>query len=194
MNLLEQIHIRDARPDDAPFLAKCIMAGMHFYDFEEELSGDNAAIFENLTLCEQRTDTLYSYINTRVAEMDGKMAGALLSYPGEIYKDLRTSTFKEFWPGFFAQFCEDDPETGPGEYYLDSLAALPEYRGKGIGRALLEDGIQKGIILGFRQVSLVADAEMPKLINLYQSVGFVPAGHRHAFGVDFQRMIYIKRI
>ena len=126
--------------------------------------------------------------------MDGKMAGALLSYPGEIYKDLRASTFKEFWPGFFAQFCEDDPETGPGEYYLDSLAVLPEYRGKGIGRALLEDGIQKGIILGFRQVSLVADAEMPKLIHLYQSVGFVSAGHRHAFGVDFQRMIYIKRI
>ena len=30
------ISFRDARPSDAPFLAKCIMAGMHFYDFETQ--------------------------------------------------------------------------------------------------------------------------------------------------------------
>ena len=26
--------IRDAGPEDAAFLAKCVMAGMHYYDFE----------------------------------------------------------------------------------------------------------------------------------------------------------------
>ena len=31
---------------------------------------------------------------------------------------------------------------------------------------------------------------MPHLINLYFSIGFVPADHRHAFGTDFLRMIY----
>ena len=42
--------------------------------------------------------------------------------------------------------------------------------------------------LGFSQVALVADSAMPHLISLYESVGFLPAGHCHAFGVDFQRM------
>ena len=36
------IVIRDARPTDAPFLAECILAGMHLYDFEEIVNDDLA--------------------------------------------------------------------------------------------------------------------------------------------------------
>ena len=60
----------------------------------------------------------------------------------------------------------------------------------GIGRALLEDGIEIGLSEGFTQIALVADAEMPHLINLYSSIGFIPADHRNVFGTDFLRMIY----
>lgn len=67
---------------------------------------------------------------------------------------------------------------------------LYDYRRMGIGRALLEDSIKIGLSQGFTQIALVADAEMPHLINLYSSIGFVPADHRHAFGTDFLRMIY----
>ena len=80
---------------------------------------------------------------------------------------------------------ESEMETGPGEYYLDSLAVLPSYRHHGIGKALLLDGIRKGENLGYIRIALVAD-----LVRLYESIGFVQADHRHAFGVDFQRMIY----
>lgn len=182
-------HIRDGRPSDAPFLAKCIMAGMHMYDFEEALNDDMSDILERLSICEERTDTLYTHARTRVAEFDGTPVAALLSYPGELYKSLKEKTFREFWPGFFAQFASDDPETGPGEYYLDSLAVLPAFRHQGIGRALMKDGIWIGLSKGFNQIALVADSEMPHLISLYESLGFVPEGHRHAFGTDFQRMV-----
>ena len=83
------IVIRDARPSDAPFLAECILAGMHLYDFEEIVNDDLADALENIT-----------------------------------------------------------------------------------------------------QSALVADAEMPHLINLYSSIGFIPADHRNVFGTDFLRMIY----
>ena len=92
--------IRDAAPSDAPFLAKCIMAGMHFYDFETDIP-ENRDIYDRLIECEQREDLLYSYSRTRVAEVDGRVAGSLLSYPGELYKDLRHRTFTELWPEFF---------------------------------------------------------------------------------------------
>ncbi len=36
------------------------------------------------------------------------------------------------------------------------------------------------------------ESDMPKLISLYSSLGFNLADHRHAFGVDFQRMVYNK--
>lgn len=62
--------IRDATPVDAPFLAKCVMAGMHFHDFETDIPADRD-IYESLVGCELREDLLYSYVRTRVAEADG---------------------------------------------------------------------------------------------------------------------------
>lgn len=182
--------IRDAHPSDAPFLAECILAGMHLYDFEEIVNDDLANALENITQSEGREDTLYTYSRTRIAEVDGKPAGALLSYPGELYKELRDKTLREYWPSFFTQFNNDESETDSGEYYLDSLAVHPDFRRLGIGRALLEDRIKIGLSKGFTQIALVADAGMPHLIIIYQSIGFVPADHRNVFGTDFLRMIY----
>ena len=184
-----KLTIRDARPSDAPFLAKCIMAGMHFFNFETDIP-EEEEIFLRLVESEEREEWLYSYKNTRIAEMNGEIAGALLSYPGDIYRDLRHKTFSELWPDLIQMEAESDQETDPGEYYLDSLAVLPEFRHRGIGRALLLDGIQKGIDQGYSQIALVADADMPHLVRLYESIGFKPTEHRRAFGVDFQRMIY----
>ena len=182
--------IRDALPSDAPFLAQCIMAGMHFYDFEGFMTDNLEDICDGITECEGRDDTLYSYTRTRVAEIDGKLVGALLSYPGDIYKDLRDRTFRQCLPDFVIKNAGDELETVPGEYYLDSLAVLPEYRRQGIGSALLRDGIAKGLSLGYATIVLLADSEMPNLIRLYGSLGFTPSGRRHAFGTDFQRMVY----
>ncbi|MBO4570771.1 MAG: GNAT family N-acetyltransferase [Bacteroidales bacterium] len=186
---LEWLTIRDAAPSDAEFLAKCIMAGMHFYDFETEIPLQED-IYKSLIESERSTDMLYSYRHTRIAEVDGSTVASLLSYPGEIYREMRDRTFKILWPEFFVEHAGDDLETGPGEYYLDSLAVLPPYRNRGIGRALMEDGIRKGIDLGYSQIALVADSDMPHLIRLYESVGFVPAGRCHAYGVDFQRLVF----
>lgn len=182
--------IRDARPDDAPFLAQCILSAMHFHDFEGAMSDWTAAIFERMVDSERRPDTLYTYAHTRVAEVDGELASALLSYPGEIYKDLRHKAFTEFWPNLAALDADSEQETDPGEYYLDSLAVVPKYRHSGIGQAMIQDSIQKGLALGYKQIALVADADMPQLIALYKSLGFTPADHRHAFGTDFLRMVY----
>ena len=57
MNSVTQaFSIRDARPSDAPFLADCILAGMHFADFDSDIKAD--ALLANLTQCEGREDTL----------------------------------------------------------------------------------------------------------------------------------------
>ena len=76
------------------------MAGMHFYDFETEVPKERD-IYDRLVECEKRDDLLYSYARTRIAEVDGKVAGSLLSYPGDIYREMRHKTFSELWPDFF---------------------------------------------------------------------------------------------
>ena len=113
--------IRDAGPEDAAFLAKCVMAGMHYYDFGP-LDPGHEGIFRSLTECERRTDLLYTFANSRIAEIDGKVAGSLLSYPGDNYKELRHKTFSELWPEYISMDTDSEQETGPGEYYLDTLA------------------------------------------------------------------------
>ena len=165
------------------------MAGIHFFDFETPVP-EQEEIYARLIECESREDLLYSYVHTRVAEEDGVVSGSLLSYPGEIYHDLRHKTFTELWPDLSRMDETSEQETDPGEYYLDTLAVLPEFRHRGIGRALLEDGIRQGTELGYKQMALVADMDMPHLIRLYEKVGFRLADRRRAFGVDFQRMIF----
>ena len=71
--------IRNAEPFDAPFLAKCVMAGMHLFDFEEE-TPDNGELYNRLTECERRDDLLYTYKNSRVAEVDGVVVGSWLTF------------------------------------------------------------------------------------------------------------------
>lgn len=188
--MVNWLNIREARKEDAPFLAKCILSGMHLSDFSEYPSDYISDTLSSLTACEKREDTLYTYKRTRVAEVNGVLAGALLSYPGALYKDLREKTFRKYWPALLEHFPSDDLETDPGEYYLDSLAVHPEYRRLGIGKALLKDGVKIGLSEGFDKIALAADSECPHLIRMYKGLGFVPADHRHAFGTDFTRMIY----
>ncbi len=190
--MLPMTTLRDARIEDAPFLARCILAGMHLYDFEDNLDSELSSILDSITECERHTDTLYSYINTRIAEVDGQPAGALLSYPGEIYAVFREWTFRQYWPSMYARITDDDPETDPGEYYLDSLAIVPAYRKHGLGRALIKDGIRLGLEKGFSQIALVADTAFPHLPGIYATMGFVPDGHRNLFGDDYLRMVYRK--
>lgn len=181
--------IRNASPSDAPFLAKCLMAGLHIYDFENE-TPESKDVFRRFTECAQSDNMLYTYRYSRIAEVDGQLAGALLSYPGEIYKELRQRTFTEPWPDFANVDGIFEQETGPGEFYLDTLAVLPSQRGQGIGRALIHDAIERGISLGYDKITLLVDPGMPHLIRLYSSVGFTLADRCHAFGIDFQRMVY----
>ncbi len=183
--------IRNATPSDAPFLAQCILAGMHYYDFVTQPTDEVATILEKLTVCEGREDMLYTYKHSRIAEVDGKAAGSLLAYPGDIYKELKAKTFGYFGPELLERFANDDTETDPGEFYLDSVAVHPDFRKMGIGRALMEDGIQQGRSKGYKKISLVVDPEYPHLVSLYQSIGFTPADRRHAYGTDFLRMIYL---
>lgn len=184
--------VRDALPSDAPFLAQCILAGFHLYDFEPEGPKDKE-VYRLLNECIKREDLLYTYKFARIAEVDGVAAGALLSYPGELYRGLRHKTFVELWPDLLRLDAESEQETGPGEYYLDSLAVAPAFRHQGIGRLLIEDGIRKGIGLGYKQMGLVADVTMPHLIRLYESYGFVSEERRKVLGIDFQRMVYAVR-
>jgi ribosomal protein S18 acetylase RimI-like enzyme len=55
---------------------------------------------------------------------------------------------------------------------IHDLAVLPEYRGRGIGRRLLERVEAKGHALGCAKLTLEVRADNHRAQRLYQQVGF----------------------
>ena len=67
-------------------------------------------------------------------------------------------------------------ETQAGEFYLDTIAVLPEYRGTGIGRQLITAIRDKAFSQGHSHVGLIVDFDNPRAEALYTSLGFARVG------------------
>lgn len=132
---------------------------------------------------------LYSPENTIIACVDGTPAGMITAYDGARYHAMRERTFQLVKERLGVEFPGMEDEAVAGEYYLDSLAVLPEYRGNGIGRLLLLRAIDHASELGIPKVTLAVDPENPKAQRLYESLGFRRGRDLFIFGHTYWQMV-----
>lgn len=116
-------------------------------------------------------ETQYSWQYAIVAEVDGVVAGAVVGYDGAELQRLREGTFT-LLRRCIGRTPNIVDETEPGEYYLDSIGVLPQYRGDGVGRALVEALCSRAFAEGHNCVGLIVDQENPDAERLYTSLGF----------------------
>ena len=161
MSNMENVEIISASPEDADFISWIVAQGMHLNSVPPFLKKHGA-----------RDNTLYSWQNTRLLRCDGKLAGGLISYDGATHEERCRNTW--VMPGGRLLSSGDVPETTAGEYYLDSLAIVPEFRGHGLWRLLFDDAVETAKEKGFHRVTLICDESYPKLAQLYTAYGFVP--------------------
>ena len=180
------ISFRNATIDDALFIAR----GFHMAMLYDDASDEQISNFAR-NIC-VREDVLYSWRNTIIAEVDGKPAGMLTAYDGRYYHDMRIKTMALVKQHLSVEFPGMEDEAVEGDYYLDSLAVMPEYRGRGIGRKLLEQGIENGKELNL-DVTLAVDPINDQAKKLYQSLGFKPSGTLFIFGHDYEKMIITRQ-
>lgn len=212
--------IRDAKPSDGEFIARNVLAAMG-YDVFTDAAADSRIEVGSASLNIQeaikvfgevcaRPDTLYSYTRTRVACVDGKAVGTLTAYSGDDYQPLRNFTWGLLNSVFAtaegipseedaaSEMPDIEPECRPGEFYLDSMAILPEFRRMTfeyagstdrIGHLLMLDGIEQGRRKGFPRISLIVDKAKPRLFAYYSALGFSPDGEILFFGHLYDRMI-----
>ena len=166
---------RQATADDAMFISR----GFHTAMLMEHPDEEEVRKFGEY-IC-TRDDVLYSARNTTIAEVDRTPAGMITAYDGAGYHDTRQRTMKLIEQHLGISFPGMEDESGPGEYYLDSLAVMPEFRGHGIGRQLLEHAIKKGLAAGLT-VTLAVDPVNENAQRLYRSLGFKPMGDLFIFG------------
>lgn len=135
---------------------------------------DVLRLFTNLAA---REDSQYSYINTmKAVDENGRPMGFIIGYDGERLHELRKAFFEEVrsvldreMEGTVPDECETD------EFYLDSLAVFPEFRGKGIARALISAMVQRAASYG-KPLGLLCDKDNKKARRLYDSLGFIQVG------------------
>ena len=175
------LRLRPATLEDVDLVAWVIIAAIG-------IEQPAPALVESVTTMCRRDDVLYSWRNTVIAEMDGRVVGALTQYDGNRYLEMRAVTFPLITQACGIDYSDMDLETYPGEYYLDSMAVLPEYRGQGIATALLRDGIARAQAAGIPNVSMIVSPENPKAQQLYESLGFQYIRTINAFHEAYRKM------
>ncbi len=184
------INFRQATIDDAEFIARGFLTAMWIPE-EEQL--------KMLTICREiarMDDSLYSWRHAVIAQYDGQDAAVLISYNGAIYAEASKKTFEFIRDNGGDDFTRMTHEAEAGEWYLDTLAVLPEFRHKGIATALLEHGIEQGKQKpDINAITLYLDPDHPWVVDLYSSVGFVHAGEAIIFGELYKKMeVRLERI
>lgn len=175
------MEIRQATIDDSLFVAKCVCMALHTSPTEDELK-------HFAEVCRME-DVLYSYRNAMIAEVDGVPAGLCLAYDGKNYHEIRVRTFAHFPDMAQAMdFAHFEDETHDGEFYIDSLAVLPEFRRRGIAQALMKAQIDRGAQLGLPMSTLLVDPENPNAQQLYYNLGFKYYQDVYAFGQKFWKL------
>ncbi len=174
-----RVELRKATPSDARFIAEVVLSGMGYNIFDnneldKEMShfGPVVNVLDALEKACRKENTLYSWKNTCIAMCGDKSAGALVSYNGGDYAELAANTFPLMEKALGCEKIVLGEETQAGEYYLDSLAVRPEFRGRSIGKILLRNSLEEAEALGFTRVTLLVDKVKPWLHKLYGSVGF----------------------
>ncbi len=147
---------------------------------EEHTTEDVHALFARLAA---REDTQYSYLNSRIArDDDGRVMGVCVSYDGARLRELRRRFFVDAnqnlgWHVTPEEIEALPGETEPDEFYLDTLMTYPQYRRRGVGRALIEDAAKKAARTG-KPLGLLCEPENLRARGLYESVGFRKVGSR----------------
>ena len=184
--IMKKIDIRNATRADIPFVAECGLAAIDLYDFTGECSE-----MESTIKVSSEEDTLYSYRNARIAEVDGRLAGCLISYDGKIYAESSAKTFSMF-KDMGIQIKVGEPETGPEEYYLDSMAVHPSFRGLRLGHILMEDALEIARKTeGCHRAGLLVEKSKIRLRDYYARIGFNIEKEMEAFGSIFYKMTLV---
>lgn len=182
-NKMNKITIRRAERGDSEFIARGFLTAMWILGEEQE------QLLPSCKSLAEMDDTLYSWRNACIAQCEGTDAAVLISYDGASYAAASAKTFAYIRDRGGEDFTGMTHEAVPGEWYIDTLAVMPEFRRKGLATQLLHHAISLGRQNPHTQkTTLYVDPGHPWVVDLYSSVGFQPEGEAFIFGQTFLKM------
>ena len=166
------INYRQGEKDDSQRIAELdyiASGGAVEYLFHDLVPGLSAVQLLSNGL--EQDEYPHTYRSCIVAESDQKIVGMALSYPAEFHGI--TDELESFLPADrLERFREFYSSRVEGSYYLDAMCVDEMCKGKGIGKALLEQTKIKASSEDYRELSLIVFADNTRAISLYEHNGF----------------------
>jgi len=181
----KEVLIRPARPKDASAGAQLM-----FYAGSNHLLAffgkpENKAI-RAIRRMFRLPHHLTSYTYAFVAENEGRVVGLISGFDRKTWRASKRASqmYGPVWfvvvppwqiPRMIAAFEDFDKAFLPvsdEEYYIEHVAVLPEKRGRGIGKQLMEFAESRARAKGLKKVTLNVDIENEPARRLYERLGF----------------------
>lgn len=162
--------IRAARKDDAAHIAVLInMAGEHLPEYQwQQMSDGGQAPLAFGALRAARDEGEFSYANALVAENDGEIAGMLLGYRQPDPYD--TGDLDAVSP-ILRPLIELE-SIAPGSWYVNAIATYEQFRGRGVGNALMDAAERRAQSKGARELSLIVASRNTGAYAMYRHRGY----------------------
>jgi len=186
------IHIRSARKDDAPFLAWVMLAAawshLRYGIWDHYIGGTEHDCLLFLShVAATHEPHLFHYSTFIVAEINGQQAGALSGYDPTI---LGMKAFAQALPEVFqkAGWSRDEqkaalerylswmtcvPDNTEGAWIVESVAARPEHRRKGVVNRLLDEILTRSREGGYKRAQIGVLVNNTPARRAYEKSGFI---------------------
>lgn len=136
---------------------------------------------EDIRCCAQRAYAKYTArMDRRPAPMDAEFADQIAKGAVHVAKD------ESRFAGYVVFYPERD------HIHLESVAVLPEYSGRGVGRLLIEHVECTAREAGYKAVELYTNGAMTENLVIYPKMGYVEVNRR--FDAGFDRVFFRKQL
>jgi ribosomal protein S18 acetylase RimI-like enzyme len=115
-----------------------------------------------------REDGAFSYRNARILEIDGSVAGMLLSY---LLPDPHDAGDLDDYPAVIRPLVELEAKA-PGTWYINAIATYQQFRGRGVASALMSLGEHMARDAHASGLSLIVASENKMAHGLYVKLGY----------------------
>jgi len=168
-----EIICRPAQKEDCSTVAEMIniaSSGLVEFMFHDLVPGMTPVQMITFSLAEDKNH--YTYGNSIVAELNGKIVGMIFSYFSgfqQLSEEIRSFVPKERLDCVVEIYTKSVVDS----LYIDALCVDKKYRCVGIGTELLNAARERAVEEGFKSLSLIVLADNKRAYKLYRKFGFV---------------------
>ena len=171
------LHLRPGRATDAADLAALIdtaSRGLLNWFWSTLCVPGESAFKKGRSRIKTKTDSPAYFANWTMAEVEGNIAGAFTGY--RVSKPFDTGDISTL-PELYAPMLELEAQAA-GTWFLMAIAVFGEYRGRGIGSAMLGEAAMQARQSGAERLSILVESANGGAERFYHAAGFTETARR----------------